>query len=42
MKVIFILSCLLIGCSKPIVKEKKIIIIQHSFNRHNMSRCDAG
>lgn len=33
---------LLIGCSRSIVKEKKIIIIQHSFNRHGMTRCDAG
>ena len=31
-----------IQCSKPIIKEKKTIVIQHSFNRHCMSRCDAG
>ena len=30
-----------IQCSKPIIKEKKTIVIQHSFNRHCMSRCDA-
>lgn len=39
---ILFMCFLLIGCSKPIVKEKKTITIQHSFNRHCISRCDAG
>lgn len=43
MKKVFLISVisLLFSCSERKNKNNKIIIIEPSFNRHGMSRCDA-